>query len=684
MMGLDCAMSEAWAESGTPASVAVFVASDGDDGAPGTKLSPLATLAGARDAVRRLRRGGTTGPVTVFVKAGTYFLAEPLVLGPEDSGTAAGPTIYRAAPGGRVTLSGGTPLTGWQRREDGIWAAPAPAGRDFRLLRVGESWATRARYPTADPEDPLTGGWLFADGDDPQPEQGKPTTRMRYRPGDLPVFADLSGAELHIFIAWGWVNAIVPLARREPDQRHLVFAGAGASQDVRPGNRYFIENLREVLDAPGEWYLDGTQGEVLYIPDVRDFPNVPVVAPRLDHLVRYEGDADAGRFVEHVHLAGFDFTDTTCTITDQYYTPQDACIVMDGARRCVIRDCEFAWLGGHALRLSGRSEQCVFGENHLHDLGQGGVIMVGGTADQSHHCAVTANRIERLGLIYKHVAGVYVTSGSDHYVAHNRIADVPRYGISLKSMGEGALSHRNVVEFNEIRRCNLETNDTGAIESLGYEKRDSGNVIRHNLILDSIGMITTPEGMIQAPYFTWGVYLDDYSSGTTVYGNIIARTTTGGVCIHGGQNNVIENNILVDGLDRQVHLHPESDFMKGNRFVRNVVAYSRPEAELFYLFQAWREDQPGLFDVCDYNLYWLSGADLDSLETKNTPEGSFPDWRGRGFDEHSEVADPLFVDAPADDYRLAPDSPAFALGFKPIPVELIGTDGWRVRGRPLA
>lgn len=96
--------------------------------------------------------------------------------------------------------------------------------------------------------------------------------------------------------------------------------------------------------------------------------------------------------------------------------------------------------------------------------------------------------LHRLGLIYKHVAGVYVTHGSDHRIAHNRITDVPRYAISFKNQGEDRLSHRNVAEFNEIRRCSLETNDTGAVETLGYERRDSGNVIRHNLILDSVGM----------------------------------------------------------------------------------------------------------------------------------------------------------------------------------------------------
>ncbi|MCX8037052.1 MAG: hypothetical protein N3D11_08425, partial [Candidatus Sumerlaeia bacterium] len=47
-------------------------------------------------------------------------------------------------------------------------------------------------------------------------------------------------------------------------------------------------------------------------------------------------------------------------------------------------------------------------------------------------------------------------------------------------------------------------------------------------------------------------------------------------------------------------------------------------------------------------------------------------WKALGMDRHSIVADPRFVDESKDDYRLRADSPAFALGFQPIPVEKIG------------
>lgn len=59
---------------------------------------------------------------------------------------------------------------------------------------------------------------------------------------------------------------------------------------------------------------------------------------------------------------------------------------------------------------------------------------------------------------------------------------------------------------------------------------------------------------------------------------------------------------------------------------------------------------------------------LEELETLSVWEG----WQALGFDRNSLIADPLFVDESHGDYRLKPDSPAFSLGFEPIPIEKIG------------
>src|SRR5664280_2731089 len=55
---------------------------------------PVKTLAQGRDAARAQRRAGRTGNLTIRISDGVYFLAETLVLTPEDSNT-----TWEAAPG---------------------------------------------------------------------------------------------------------------------------------------------------------------------------------------------------------------------------------------------------------------------------------------------------------------------------------------------------------------------------------------------------------------------------------------------------------------------------------------------------------------------------------------------------------------------------------------------------------
>jgi hypothetical protein len=65
---------------------------------------------------------------------------------------------------------------------------------------------------------------------------------------------------------------------------------------------------------------------------------------------------------------------------------------------------------------------------------------------------------------------------------------------------------------------------------------------------------------------------------------------------------------------------------------------------------------------------WIDDVSLQEVEMLD----EWAAWQAMGFDKNSLVADPLFVDPDHGDYRLKPESPAFQLGFQPIPVERIG------------
>src|SRR5271165_4446521 len=66
-----------------------YVAPAGNDANPGTLGKPFASLQRAQEAARQK-------PGTVFLRGGTYYLAEALVFTARDSGTKKAPVVFQA------------------------------------------------------------------------------------------------------------------------------------------------------------------------------------------------------------------------------------------------------------------------------------------------------------------------------------------------------------------------------------------------------------------------------------------------------------------------------------------------------------------------------------------------------------------------------------------------------------
>ena len=87
---------------GDPPPADLYVAVDGNDNNPGTASAPLASIARARDLLRPRFAAGMNADVLVLIRGGTYRLEQPLVFGPEDSGTGGTPS---PTPPGRARRS---------------------------------------------------------------------------------------------------------------------------------------------------------------------------------------------------------------------------------------------------------------------------------------------------------------------------------------------------------------------------------------------------------------------------------------------------------------------------------------------------------------------------------------------------------------------------------------------------
>jgi hypothetical protein len=447
------------------------------------------------------------------------------------------------------------------------------------------------------------------------------------------------------------------------------------------GNRFFIRNALEELDAPGEWYYDRQSGTVYFWPPDDRLQSEGAVVPRIVDLVACRGDFDKGRFVRHV---AFEHLGLECC-------HQDA-VVLEAAKHCRVIGCTLTNIGRTAILLGEGTRNCrVAGNDIAYPGGQAiatapGVNTPKATADHvitnnhAHHCGETWVCGVGWG------SGIFI-AGRRHTVSHNLVHDTPYNTINFTG-------YDHVIELNHCHHGVLECFDGAGIYGWVDPKGGSGrNLVRFNRIHDIVGygIPWTPSPKIpdafQSPYFAWGIYLDDELCDTTVLGNLVYRTP-GGMLLHGGWNTRVENNIFIDGADEQVlisNMQPDKyaavqktpaaalpGSMANNTFQRNVFSFSRPQAAL-YRCAGWLEQAASFRQ----NLAYHHGLALKvQVQRHGSTSGESPvsweQWQARGQDAGSLVADPRFVDPTHDDYRLRPDSPALALGFETAPTEKAG------------
>ena len=653
-----------------------YVALDGDDAWSGTrpthiaggKEGPLRTVFRAQRAVREERAKRPASPCEVQIRGGTHFLYDTLVFEPDDSGTPDAPVTYRAFPAERPILSGGRRITGWERSttSKGVWTVRIPgvaAGEwSFNQLFVNGIRRTRARHPNE--------GYLRTEGplpeiEDPRKMRGKVEACLgfTYRPGDLQRWSDLSEANIILFYDWS-------------TSRHWVKTLDDATRTVRFTNRsswpvcfwereqrYYVENVAAVLDTPGEWHLDRGSSQLSYMPTAdEDMTTAECIAPAVEHIVAFRGDPEAGHVVRHLRFEDLSFQHNQWHIAPTDVTQRQAAVCLKGAitatgaEDCVFRRCEIARVGGYAVWLREGTRRFRFEQCEVREMGAGGICL--GTeayqaeeALQSTHHVIDNCFIHHGGSVFPEGVGIWIGHSAHNRVAHNEISDLIYSGISTGwrwHYGDHG-AHHNVMEWNHIHHLGFGVlSELSAIYTLG---EIPGTIIRNNLLHDTYDY----------QYGSWGIGLDQATSGVLVENNILYNHGHG-TGIHYGRDNIIRNNIIafcrtnVLGIGR-VEDHKTVDF------VRNIVYGTGGTL----ISGAWGKAKM----VSDYNCYWdpALGQDLEM------GEWMFEEWQEKGLDTHSVLADPQFVDAAAHDFRLKPTSPALKLGFQPFDLSKAGLYG---------
>jgi hypothetical protein len=544
------------------------VAAEGKDRNAGTERAPFKTLERARDAVRKIS-GDMTGDIVVKVAPGTHALDHTLVLDHRDSGTNGHNVIYQASGDGPVVVSGGKKITGWKPDTGGRWKARTDL-ENFRQLYVDGRRVARPSRPAPRGLERVGCYGYSLEKLDPHLAMGQ----ARFPAGEhsMAYWKNIQDVEFCYRTSWSYARCRIAQVTRtvEHDYIHMAqpaFTLANVKEGVQIGYPELIENALELLDRPGEWYLDRQEHRVYYYPMAGEKMNsVEVVAPALEVLVELKGTLDQP--VHNIRFEGLTFSYATWQMPSDGFVDiqanfragretkmfprgqaglailhgemikSPANVICHAAKAVQFQGCRFTHLGGAGLDLEYGAQNNVVNACEFCDI-SGSAIQVGDVQRHDHHPddprliirnnRVTNNRIHDIAVEYHDGLGVFAGYTEGTVIAHNEIYDMPYSAISMgwgwgeTDAGGGGYelpesarfntptpARNNLIENNHIHHIMKRLLDGGGIYMLG---RQPGTVIRGNRIHDSGGI-------------PGGIYLDEGSADIEVTRNVVSGAKT--------------------------------------------------------------------------------------------------------------------------------------------------------------
>jgi len=700
--------------------ITFYVSPQGDDNNPGSAASPFATLPRAQRAIREKKSGAE--PVKVVLLEGTYYLDTPLTFGPEDSGTSTAQVVYAAEAGHRVTLSGGRRLAcQWLPYRNGIMMAEVPPGLHFTQLFVNGKRQIRARYPNYDASVPGKSGYIQAAGpiptgtpnpyagpdedmtfstEAPRGIQFDPSTFSKRR------WSDLQDAEIHIFQAAYWGNLHWKIKGID-FTKHSIWFGDGGQQigakwSKNPGvlnqkSLFFIDNVFEELDAPGEWFFDKKKNTLYYYPEAdTDLRTAVIEVPVLEQAIQFSGTQENP--VRNISLQGFRIAHTETTYLRPYDVPslsdwaihRGGSVLVEGTRECSIDDCWFDAVGGNAVFVNNYNRGFSITGCKFTESGDSAMCFVGDLEKTTgmqlafpYECRASNNLVRDCGIFGKQIAGVYISRAKRITASHNLMYNLPRAGICI---GDGTWGG-HIIEFNETHDTVRETSDHGPFNAWGRDRgwalaqsHGTYTVDRSLDVWEALVDAMEPV-IVRNNFFNeksgWGLDLDDGASNYEIYNNI----SVGGVSmkLREGAYRKVYNNIwyLAKGAPCfHVGNNDNHDQYFNNITVMDPGNTAWPDGWPWWPQMVYSVIAPPAvgpwFEKIDNNCFFCVGGEfqavVDQLRSeagkRNAKRYDLAEWQKLGFDQHSVFADPLFVDPAKYDFRVRPESPALKVGFK--------------------
>jgi hypothetical protein len=483
------------------------------------------------------------GDIAVILRGGTYRLDETFEMTQLDSGQNGHRVLYQAHPGEVPVLSGGREVYGWTSFDaaKGIVRAQVGASLRTRQLYVNGQRAQRARGP------------LYP--------QGWSKTANGYAAPDASMAGWAHPDDAEIVQLTYWKNfrcGVASVQGSSVTMEEPCWQLSQKHQGFEMGAPSWVENARELLDVPGEWYLD-THANYLYyvLRPGESASSIQVVVPVLETLVRVAGTLDEP--VRDLRIEGLTFTHGTWlrpnspdgypalqagyfwagTAANPTFDRIPGNVVLHRAENVVLARNVFTRLGAYALDLEYGCHDVIIEGNVVRDVSAGG-IRVGDidrpTTTDSREVAtnnlIRNNYVTDTGREYFDGVGIFAGYTDGTRILHNVLHNLSYSAISVGWGWSTAptVARNNEVAFNRASHAMQRLEDGGMTYTLS---KQPGSSIHDNHFHDQV--------------HTYGsIYLDQGSMHFDVTRNVIASTPfwyiLQPVVAPAAQDNVVRHN----------------------------------------------------------------------------------------------------------------------------------------------
>jgi hypothetical protein len=402
-------------------------------------------------------------------------------------------------------------------------------------------------------------------------------------------------------------------------------ASNGALKNAQGLRGFYVYNLLEEIDSPGEWYLDEATGILYLWPPDNGMSSADIEVSLLQ-----------GPIMVLSNVAGAGIKG----ITFEY--GRTVGLQLQSTRNTIISHCTFNGLGTVGISTSAQGRQAASNMDLLiqsctiHETGTGGIILEGG--DRKNQ--VAANNVvdnctiydySRLNWTYSPAVSI---DGVGEKVTHCDIHDAPDQAILF-------YGNDITIAYNHIYRVMEHMTDAGSVYT-GRDPSTTGNLISNNFFEN---ITNTFNASICA------VYLDDGSSGMEVDGNVFYHAGTpgtynfGAIHVNGGSENYFRNNEFVEC--HQAFSNSQWNDQQWKEFISNPT--KRVFADIDQRSDAFTKKYPYLkkihdtvnlirrqnysFNTLTYNVAVLSGGAsyVHKNAVNTTTDPGFADVRNKNF-----------------------------------------------------